>query len=142
MDAAFETRPGEDATVETRPEAAPRERPPVSDLALWASVLTGPVVFLVNMEVNYVMTDWTCESGTTWALHLAHAIALAIIIAGGLLGLSLWRRVGGGWPDRGGGSESRARFLAAVGTLGGALFAVCTVAEWIGVMVLGSCLRA
>jgi hypothetical protein len=131
-----------DATVETRPEAAPRERPPVSDFALWTSVLTGPVVFLVNMEVNYVMTDWACESGTTWALHLAHLIALAIVVAGGLLGLSLWRRVGQQWPDPGGGSVSRSRMLAAVGALGCALFAVCIVAEWITVVVLGSCLRA
>jgi len=142
MSAAVETRQEGGVTLETRPEAPPREHPPVSDLALWTSVLTGPVVFLVNMEVNYIMTDWTCESGTTWVLHLAHAIALVIVIAGGLLGLSLWRRVGRQWPDPGGDSVSRSRMLAAVGTLGCALFAVCVLAEWIGVMVLGSCLRA
>jgi len=142
MSAAVETPQEEGVTLETRPEAPPREHPPVSDLALWTSVLTGPVVFLVNMEVNYIMTDWTCESGTTWVLHLAHAIALVIVIAGGLLGLSLWRRVGRQWPDPEGDSVSRSRMLAAVGTLGCALFAVSVLAEWIGVMVLGSCLRA
>jgi hypothetical protein len=129
-------------TLDVRPEAAPREHPPVSDLALWTSVLAGPVVFLVNMEVNYVMTDWACESGTTWALHVAHLIALVIVVAAGLLGLSLWRRVGPEWPDPGGGSASRSRLLAALGTLGCALFAVSIVAEWIGVVILGSCLRS
>lgn len=131
-----------EATVETRPEAPPREHPPVSDLALWTSVLSGPVVFLVNMEVNYVMLDWACTHGTDWALHLAHLIALGLIVAGGLLGLTLWRRMGHEWPDAGPGSTSRARLLAAVGTLGGALFAVTLIAEWITVVVLGSCLRA
>ena len=130
------------ATVETRAEVAPRERPPVSDLALWTSVLAGPVVFLVNMEVNYVMTSWACDSGNTWALHVAHLIALVIVVAAGLLGLTLWRRSGPHWPDAAGGSEARSRMLAAVGTLGCALFAVSIVAEWIAVMVLGSCLRA
>ena len=33
-------------TVDIRNESGPRERPPVSDFALWVSVLGGPFVFL------------------------------------------------------------------------------------------------
>lgn len=130
------------ATVDIRPEAPPREHPPVSDLALWTTVLSGPVVFLLNLQVNYVMVDWACNTGHEWALHVVHAAALVVVAAGTLLGIMLWRRVGGGWPDPRGGSESRSRLLAALGTLGGLTFAVSILAQWITVMVLGTCLRA
>jgi hypothetical protein len=129
-------------TVEVRPESPPREHSPVSDLALWASVLSGPVVFLLNLETSYVMVDWACNTGNEWALHVAHLVSLVLVLAGTLLGVALWRRAGGQWPDTGGGPDSRARLLAALGTLGGVTFAVSIVAQWIPVIVLGACPRA
>ena len=129
-------------TVDIRPEAPPREHPPVSDVALWTSVLSGPVVFLINLQINYVMVDWACNTGNDWALHVVHLVALIATVAGTLLGIALWRRVGGGWPDAGAGSVSRSRLLATMGVIGGLLFAVSILAQWITVMVLGSCLRA
>ena len=129
-------------TVDVRPEAPPREHPPVSDLALWTSVLSGPVVFLLNLEVSYVMVDWACNAGNEWALHLVHLVSLAAVVTGTLLGAALWRRVGRSWPDSDGGSDSRSRLLAALGTLGGVTFAVSIVAQWITVIVLGACPRA
>jgi hypothetical protein len=129
------------ATVDVRPEAPPREHPPVSDLALWTSTLSGPLVFLLNLEVSYVMVDWACNSGNEWALHLVHLVSLAAVVAGTLLGAALWRRVGRSWPDPGGSADSRSRLLAALGTLGGVAFAISIVAQWITVMVLGACLR-
>ena len=130
------------STVDVRPEAAPREHPPVSDVALWTSVLTGPLVFLLNLEVSYVMVDWACSTGNGWSLHVAHAVSLLISVAAALLGRALWTRIGGGWPDRMDGSESRPHLLAALGTLGGAGFAISILAQWITVMVLGPCSRA
>ncbi len=129
------------STVDIRPEAAPREHPPVSDVALWTSVLTGPVVFLLNLEVSYVMVDWACNTGNDWSLHVTHAVSLLISVASALLGRALWTRIGGGWPDTMAGSESRSRLLAVLGTLGGAGFAITILAQWIPVMVLGACTR-
>jgi hypothetical protein len=113
----------------------------VSDLALWTSVLGGPIAFLLNLQVNYTMVDWACNTGHDAGLHLAHLVSLVLAVAVGWLGLTLWRRIGG-VPDSGGGSESRSRFLAALGTFAGALSALAIFAQWITVMVLGSCLRA
>ena len=128
------------ATVDVRPEAPPRPQL-VSDLALWTSVLGGPIAFLLNLQVNYTMVDWACNTGHDAGLHLAHLISLALAAGAGWLGFALWRRIGGS-PDSGGGSESRSRFLAVLGALGGTLFALSIFAQWITVMVLGSCLRA
>jgi hypothetical protein len=129
------------ASVDVRTEPGPREHPPVSDLALWTSVLGGPFVFLLNLEVSYVMVDWACNTGNDWALHLVHFVALLLSAACGLLGLALLRRVRPDGPDSAGGSDPRSRLLATLGILSGALFAVSIFAQWIGVMVLGTCLR-
>lgn len=129
-------------SVEVRPEAGPREHPPVSDLLLWTSVLLGPFAYLLDLQTSYVMVDWACWTGNDWALHVVNAVALVVAVAGALLGRALWNRLGGGWPDSGSGSESRSRLLAALGTLGGALFALTIVAQWITIGVLGACPRA
>jgi hypothetical protein len=130
-----------EATVDVRPEAPPREHPPVSDLALWTSVLGGPFVFLLNLEVSYVMVDWACNAGTDWALHLVHFASLVLSAACALLGLTLLRRMRPDARDTGSGSDARSRLLARLGILSGTLFAVSILAQWIGVMVLGTCLR-
>jgi hypothetical protein len=130
-----------EVSVDVRKEAGPREHPPVSDLALWTSVLGGPFVFLLNLEVNYVMVDWACNTGNDWALHVVHFVSFVLSAACALLGLTLLRRVKRDEPDGAGGSDARSRLLATLGVLSGALFAVSVFAQWIGVMVLGTCLR-
>lgn len=129
-------------TRDVRQETQSHEPSPVSDFALWTSVLSGPVLFLLNLEVNYAMVDWACNTGHAWALSVAHVVALTLTIAGTGLGVVLWRRLGSTWPDTNGGAASRARLLAAVGALGGALFAINIVAHWVPVVVIGACLRS
>ncbi len=130
-----------DVTVDVRTEPGPREHPPVSDLALWTSVLGGPFVFLLNLEVSYVMVDWACNTANDWTLHVVHFVSLVLCAACGLLGLTLLRRVSADCPDHAGGSDARSRLLATCGVLSGTLFALSVFAQWIGVMVLGTCLR-
>jgi hypothetical protein len=130
------------ATLDIRPEAPRHEPSPVSDLALWTTVLAGPVVFLVNLQVNYTMVDWACNTGHDWALHVAHLAAVIVVAAATLLAVALWRRLGGGWPDSRGGPHARSRLLATLGALGGGLFGVSILAQWITVIVLGACPRA
>jgi hypothetical protein len=128
-------------TRDVRPEALPREHPPVSDVAQWTAFLGAPLAFLLNLEVSYTMVDWTCTSGNDWALHIVHAAALAMAVAAGMLGRALWMRTGSDWPDPGAGSVSRSRFLAALGALGGLLFSLVILAQWITVIILGPCPR-
>jgi hypothetical protein len=130
-----------EASVDVRDEAGPREHPPVSDLALWTSVLGGPFLFLLNLEVSYVMVDWACNTGNDWALHVVHLVSLVLSAACALLGLTLLRRVRRAGPDGDRAADARSRLLATVGVLSGTLFAVSVFAQWIGVMVLGTCLR-
>jgi len=130
------------STADVRPEAPPREHSPVSDAALWTSVLGPPLVFLLNLEINYAMVTWACTSGNGWALHVVHLVSLLAALGAGLMGRALWNRLSGAWPDSLPGSPARARFMAALGALGGVLFALVILAQWVTAMVLGPCLRA
>src|SRR5688500_8834114 len=96
-------------TRDVRPESGPREHPPVSDLAQWTSVLGGGLVFLAGLEVTYAMVDWACATDNAWTLHIAYAIVLALTVGAGMLGRSLWTRIGGDWPDSAAGSVARSR---------------------------------
>jgi len=51
--------------------------------ALWLGVLAGPVLTLILLQTNYVMSYVACESRQTWFLHLATAVAAALVTATG-----------------------------------------------------------
>ena len=52
--------------------------------ALWTGILAGPIVWLVLLEVNYVLSYVACETRQRWFLHLATVIAIALVAASGL----------------------------------------------------------
>jgi hypothetical protein len=87
------------------------------------------------------MLDWACPTGNEWALHIMHAVSIAIAAGGAVVSRSFWQRAGGSWPDSAGGSAARTRLLGAVGVLSGALFALSIAAQWLTVMIQGTCLR-
>lgn len=129
-------------TRDVRPEALPRENPPVSDLAQWVAFLGGPFAVLLNLEVSYAMVDWACLTSNDWSLHVVHFASFALAVGAAWLGRSLWKRISDDRPDARRGSTSRSRFLAAMGALGGLLFPLVILAQWMTVMILGPCPRA
>ena len=50
-------------------------------VALWTGGLAGPLMMLVLLQVNYVMSYVACETNHTWFLHAATAVA-ALLVAG------------------------------------------------------------
>jgi hypothetical protein len=56
--------------------------------ALWAGIVTGPIVWFTLLEVNYVLSYVSCESRQTWFLHLAVIASVVLVAAAGYVG---WR---------------------------------------------------
>jgi hypothetical protein len=52
-------------------------------LALWTGSLAGPVVMLVLLQTNYVLSYVACETRQTWFLHLATLVAALLVAAAG-----------------------------------------------------------
>ena len=54
--------------------------------AIWASLLTGPICWLVLLEVSYLLAGVACETRSTWFMHLAVVAALVIVGSAGYAG--------------------------------------------------------
>ena len=98
-------RNGVEALV--RPEPADVEHAPVGNLALWLGVLTGPSVFMILLEFNYVLEEWACRVGSYWPLHVPPAVATLVTVGALVLAWRNWVASGRVWPEDHGGARAR-----------------------------------
>jgi hypothetical protein len=64
-------------------------------VALWTGVLAAPILTLILLQTNYVLSYVSCETRQTWFLHATTAIAVLLAAAAGLWG---WRAGRGPLP--------------------------------------------
>ena len=98
-------------------------------------------MWLTLLEFNYVMTYVACEQRHDWMLHLASAVALALVA---LAGLGAWRARTAGPTEMPTMSQDetsalRARFFAYGGALMCAWFIIVIIATEIPVIVYQPC---
>ena len=107
---------------------------------MWACVLAGPVVWLLQFQANYTLVSLTCNHGGKWALHAVSVAALVLTAGAGLLAWSNWREVGGDARQNEGASViTRSRFMSVLGLLVSSLFFLVILAQWIASWVFGPC---
>ena len=112
------------------------------ELALWTGVLTGPVVFLVALEISYVLSYVACEVRRTWFIHAAIAIAAILVAASGWLAwthgpaYSDRRPTPPATPET---TENRARWMSIAGVLTAAWFTLALLAFEVPVIMLRPC---
>ena len=110
--------------------------------ALWTGVLTGPIVWAANLQVNYTLSYVACEQRHEWMLHLTAAVSITLIA---LAALTLWRARPPGFDDGEPSAEPahtaivRARFMVVGGLALCAWFTLVILATDIPVMVLKPC---
>ena len=110
--------------------------------ALWAGIVTGPIVWFTLLEVNYVLSYVSCESRQKWFLHLAVAASVVLVAGAGYFG---WRSgppedtQGRAAPVTRSTSEIRARWMALAGMGLSLWFIIVIVAMEIPLVVLKVC---
>ena len=112
--------------------------------ALWGGVLAGPVVWLVLLEVNYVLSYVACETRQRWFLHLATLVAIGLVAGAGIWA---WRaRLADPLeahdvapPLSEETSVQRAAWMAAVAAAFSIWFVLLIIATHIPVMILKPC---
>jgi hypothetical protein len=130
-------------TIEVSDPRAQRETPPGERPGpLWFGVLAGPLAFLVNLQVMYMLVPWACTGGWRLGLWLFPPLMVALALAGVLVAWTSWRRVGREWPGEEGGPQPRSRFLATLGVLVSATMALVVVAHWLATFFISPCQRA
>ena len=104
--------------------------------ALWAGLAAGPLAWAALLQTNYVLSYVACEQRHTWILHLATAVALALVALGAL---AAWRARPADDEIESSTTEARARFMATGGLALCAGFALVILATEVPVLILRPC---
>jgi hypothetical protein len=129
-----------------RPPAPPAtpwqaSKPDLAYRATQASgVLVPPLAFLTELSVTYAFVPRACDAQRTDVLHWVVAAAFAVIVVAGALAWRDYYALGKRLPGDAGTPEERARFLALLGVLTSALFALAVLAQAIAQMFLSPCI--
>ena len=112
--------------------------------ALWTGVLAGPIVWLVLLEVNYVLSYVACETRQRWFLHVTTLVAVVLVAAAG--GWAWRARIGDplaaeeiSGPLTEKTSRQRAAWLAALAAAFSIWFILLILATHVPVLVLRVC---
>jgi hypothetical protein len=106
----------------------------------WLAFLAPPLAWAFGLVAKYALVPFVCGSGDTIWTHLVSIATLAVAVAAAFLAWRLYQDAGGEWPGERAQPVVRSRFMAALGVLSGALFAIAITAQWITSAFLNPCM--
>jgi hypothetical protein len=105
----------------------------------WSGVLGGPIVWLIFLQVNYMLTPSAYLSQNKTMLAIVTVIALFGTMASAFAAWRAWQRSGATSLTEEGDAIGRSRFMALSGIGLSALFALVVLASAIPIIFLGAC---
>ena len=108
---------------------------------LWFGILAGPLAFLLNLQLSYMLVQPVCVTALHLVLHLVPVGALLLTVSGGVSAWWNWRRTGQAESSKAAGVLPCSRFMAGVGLLTSGLFILVIVAQWLPNFILTPCQR-
>jgi hypothetical protein len=115
---------------------------PARIAVLWAGILTGPIVWLAMLELNYVLTYVACETGHQWFMHVVVLVSISLVGAAGYLA---WLNGPPEDPEidtppvTRETAEQRARWMSLYGVVSSIWFTIVILANEIPILVLRAC---
>ena len=108
---------------------------------LWFGILAGPLAFLLNLQLSYMLVQPVCVTAHRLVLHLVPVGALLLTVSGGVSAWRNWQRTGRAESSKAAGVLPCSRFMAGVGLLTSGLFILVIVAQWLPNFILTPCQR-
>ena len=109
------------------------------DLALWITVLAGPVLWLCAFEANFALAPYACIFQSKAALIGVWLTGIVLSLISALWARSLWHAVGANFEMQEGGATARSRAMSIAGMALSTGFALVMIAQAIPVFLLGDC---
>jgi hypothetical protein len=107
---------------------------------LWTGILGGPIAWLIQFQLRYSLVPWACANHKRFVLHLVTVAFVLLILAGAYFSWRIWDQNGKTWPnDKQEGVKMRNLFLAGLGMLSSALFALLTLVQGIPPFFIDPC---
>jgi hypothetical protein len=105
----------------------------------WIGILGGPLVWLVFLQLNYMLAPSACLSQNKVMLGIVTVVALFGTVAPAFAAWRAWHHTGATGQTEEGGAIGRSRFMALSGIGLSALFALVVLASAIPIIFLGAC---
>jgi len=108
---------------------------PLRNLGLWLGMVGPPSIWLIQFQTIYMLVYRVCGTNRTLLLHITCFSFLMLIVALGIYPLRIWQN-----RSRSDAATLRPRgFMAIVGVMTTALFALVQLAQWIAAFVVDPC---
>lgn len=104
----------------------------------WGGLLAGPLAWGVSTQLNYALVEWQCEHRLP-VIPLAAAVLVLLAMAGGALSWRAWRSGGASFKSER--EPETERFVAMLGMLTAALFALVVAMQGMASLILDECTR-
>jgi len=106
---------------------------------LWFAFIAAPLAWLIDLEASYATVEWACAHHRRIVLFLIPSACLAVIAVAASLCWSAWNDLRREPDFEGGSVEDRSRFLALIGLLMSATFALVIITTFIARYLLSPC---
>jgi hypothetical protein len=103
------------------------------------ALVGGPAAVLLSQQAKYLLVSGACISGRLAPLHLAAAAGLLLTFVCAAVAFREWRSAGAHWPDHGGGTAGRSRFMGVLAMFMAASSALVILAQWIPDWIVSPC---
>ncbi|MDY7227705.1 hypothetical protein [Hyalangium rubrum] len=117
------------------PEASSTRR----DAALWVGVLAPPLAWLFLLQVSYSVVTTDCRQAQPLLMHGLTLGALLLVGVGALAAWRSWKALRAEPASLESEGPGRARFMALLGLVESALFALVIVSNSISTFLLSPC---
>ena len=111
----------------------------LTPLPLWTGILTGPIVWAIDLLARYAVVKWSCRTGHSWYFDALTAASLALVAFAAVVSWNALQQTSSDEPTDGGMPRQRARFMAILGLAVSALFGLQMAAASIPNFVLDAC---
>jgi hypothetical protein len=109
---------------------------------LWTSIVAGPVIWALHMQMRYSMVQWACDTGREAMLMIPAVVAMLLVIASAVLAWRMLRQIDATftteelntWPQL-----DRRRFMAICGVGISLMSLLLIIAQTIPGFIVGAC---
>jgi hypothetical protein len=120
-------------SVDTNPNTLVRG----GNVTLWINLLAAPLLWSGQMLVNYALVPKVCPAGNRWLLHVVWIASLLIVAGIGASARRNWQVLSRAEDPQ----YERPRFMAKVGFLVCALFAVLILSQGVACFIIDPCFK-
>jgi hypothetical protein len=120
------------------PDTRQLESPAVSTGELWWGILIGPAAWALDQGISYSMEQHACSTGHFYVLHVCTIVFVLLALTGALAGCRQMAKNRNG-NEEGGSPRDRSWFMALLGMLLSAGFAMVIIALAVPKIILSPC---